>query len=74
MSTTPINPRELASPRGYNNGMMAPSGRMLAIAGQIALGRRRARLVSTDFVAQFEPRARQRASPCCTRPAACPPI
>jgi len=52
MSTTPINPRELASPRGYNNGMMAVPGRMLAIAGQIACDAE-GKLVSTDFVAQF---------------------
>jgi len=53
MSTTPINPRELASPRGYNNGMLAPAGgRMLAIAGQIACDAE-GKLVSSDFVAQF---------------------
>jgi enamine deaminase RidA (YjgF/YER057c/UK114 family) len=52
MSTTPINPRELAQPRGYNNGMLAASGRMLAIAGQIACDAE-GKLVSSDFVAQF---------------------
>jgi enamine deaminase RidA (YjgF/YER057c/UK114 family) len=52
MSTTPINPRELASPRGYNNGMMAVPGRMLAIAGQIACDAE-GKLVSSDFVQQF---------------------
>lgn len=52
MSTTPINPRELASPRGYNNGMMAPAGRLLAIAGQIACDVE-GKLVSSDFVQQF---------------------
>jgi enamine deaminase RidA (YjgF/YER057c/UK114 family) len=50
--TTAINPRELAAPRGYNNGMLAPPGRVLAIAGQIACDAE-AKLVSTDFVAQF---------------------
>ena len=53
MSTTPINPRELAAPRGYNNGMLAAPGRMLAIAGQIACDVE-GKLVSTDFVAQFQ--------------------
>lgn len=52
MSTTPINPRELASPRGYNNGMLAAPGRMLAIAGQIACDAD-GKLVSSDFVQQF---------------------
>ena len=52
MSTTPINPRELASPRGYNNGMLAGPGRMLAIAGQIACDAE-GKLVSSDFVQQF---------------------
>ncbi|HXU74378.1 MAG TPA: RidA family protein [Polyangia bacterium] len=52
MSTTPINPRELASPRGYNNGMLATPGRMLAIAGQIACDAE-GKLVSSDFVQQF---------------------
>lgn len=53
MKTTAINPRELAAPRGYNNGMLAPAGRMLAIAGQIACDAE-GKLVSTDFVAQFQ--------------------
>ncbi len=51
MSTTPINPRELGKPRGYSNGMLAAPGRVLAIAGQI--GWDGAKLVSTEFVAQF---------------------
>lgn len=52
MSTTPINPRELGAPRGYSNGMLAPAGRVLAIAGQIGWGAD-GKLVSDDFVAQF---------------------
>jgi enamine deaminase RidA (YjgF/YER057c/UK114 family) len=52
MSTTPINPRELAHPSGYSHGMLAPAGRMLAIAGQIGWDGDR-KLVSTDFVSQF---------------------
>lgn len=49
---TPINPRELGSPRGYSNGMLAPPGRMLAIAGQIGWDGT-GKLVSDDFVEQF---------------------
>jgi enamine deaminase RidA (YjgF/YER057c/UK114 family) len=53
MSTTPINPRELAAPRGYNNGILASPGKILAIAGQIACDAE-GKLVSADFVAQFQ--------------------
>ncbi len=53
MSTTPINPGSLAKPRGYSNGMMATSGRVLAIAGQIGWDAD-GKLVSDDFVAQFD--------------------
>ena len=49
---TPINPRELGTPRGYSNGMLAPSGRMLAIAGQIGWDGA-GKLVSDDFAQQF---------------------
>lgn len=49
---TPINPRELGNPRGYSNGMLAPSGRMLAIAGQIGWDGA-GKLVSDDFAQQF---------------------
>lgn len=52
MSTIPINPRELGRPRGYSNGMLAPAGRVLAIAGQIGWDAD-GKLVSDDFVAQF---------------------
>jgi enamine deaminase RidA (YjgF/YER057c/UK114 family) len=52
MSTIPINPRELARPRGYSHGMLATSGRMLAIAGQIACDSD-GKVTETDFVAQF---------------------
>jgi enamine deaminase RidA (YjgF/YER057c/UK114 family) len=51
--STPINPRELAAPRGYNNGILANPGRMLAIAGQIACDAD-GKLVSGDFAAQFQ--------------------
>lgn len=50
---TPINPRELGSPKGYSNGMLAPPGRMLAIAGQIGWDGH-GKLVSDDFAAQFQ--------------------
>lgn len=49
----PVNPRELAQPRGYSNGMLAPAGRILAIAGQIGWDSE-SKLVSEDFVAQFD--------------------
>src|ERR1700761_2436743 len=49
---TPINPRELGTPRGYSNGMLAPPGRMLAIAGQIGWDGS-GKLVSDDFAQQF---------------------
>ncbi|HEX3867475.1 MAG TPA: RidA family protein [Gemmatimonadaceae bacterium] len=49
---TPINPRELGSPRGYSNGMLAPPGRMLAIAGQIGWDGA-GKLVSDEFAQQF---------------------
>ena len=51
--TIPVNPRELAEPRGYNNGMLSPPGRMLAIAGQIGWDAE-SKLVSDDLLAQFD--------------------
>ena len=49
-----INPASLGSPRGYANGVLAPEGgALLFIAGQIAWDERQ-KIVSTDFVAQFE--------------------
>lgn len=34
---TPVNPEALGSPRGYSNGMLAPTGgRLLFVAGQVA--------------------------------------
>ena len=49
----PVNPRELAEPRGYSNGMLAPPGRILSIAGQIGWDAE-SKLVSEDIVAQFD--------------------
>jgi enamine deaminase RidA (YjgF/YER057c/UK114 family) len=49
-----INPASLGAPRGYSNGVLAASGgALLFIAGQIAWDERQ-RIVSADFVAQFD--------------------
>ena len=49
-----INPESLGRPRGYANGVLAPEGgALLFIAGQIGLDEGQ-RIVSADFVAQFE--------------------
>ena len=49
-----INPEMLGSPRGYSNGVLAPAGgRLLFVAGQIGWDGRQ-RLVSDDFVEQFD--------------------
>lgn len=51
---TIINPPAWATPKGYANGVLAPSGgRILFIAGQIAWDAAQ-RIVSHDFVAQFD--------------------
>ena len=49
-----INPKSLGRPRGYSNGQLtAPDARLLFIAGQIGWDEEQ-RLVSDDFVEQFE--------------------
>jgi enamine deaminase RidA (YjgF/YER057c/UK114 family) len=54
MSFEFINPEMLGSPRGYSNGVLAPAGgRLLFVAGQIGWDGRQ-RLVSEDFVEQFD--------------------
>jgi enamine deaminase RidA (YjgF/YER057c/UK114 family) len=54
MSFEFINPESLGRPRGYANGVLAPTGgRLLFIAGQIAWDERQ-QIVSADFVAQFD--------------------
>ena len=54
MSLEFINPTSLGKPRGYANGVLAPAGgRLLFIAGQIAWDERQ-RIVSADFVEQFD--------------------
>lgn len=49
----PVNPADLAAPRGYSHGMLAPAGgRLLAIAGQVAWDGE-CSLVGDDFATQF---------------------
>lgn len=49
-----INPDALGRPRGYANGVLAPTGgALLFIAGQIAWDEEQ-QIVSADFVAQFD--------------------
>lgn len=48
-----MNPDTLAPPRGYSNGLVLSGGRILFIAGQIGWDRD-GRVVSDDFVAQFD--------------------
>ena|SRR5690242_14068466 len=48
-----INPDALGVPRGYSNGLLADSGRLLFIAGQIAWDKDQ-QIVSDDFVEQFD--------------------
>lgn len=53
MSFDIFNPETLEPPRGWNNGMLAPSdGRLLLIAGQTARGAD-GRVREADFVTQF---------------------
>lgn len=53
MRMKPINPEELAAPKGYSNGMLAPAdGQLLFVAGQIGWDAD-ARLVEGGFVPQF---------------------
>jgi enamine deaminase RidA (YjgF/YER057c/UK114 family) len=49
-----INPESLGRPRGYSNGqLVSPDARLLFIAGQIGWDENQ-RLVSDDFVEQFD--------------------
>ncbi len=50
--TQVISPPGAPRPRGYADGLLAPSGRMLFISGQIAWDKD-ARIVSPDFGVQF---------------------
>ena len=54
MSFKVINPESLGRPSGYSNGLLTgPNARLLFIAGQIAWDAER-RIVSDDFVEQFD--------------------
>src|SRR5580700_10247858 len=47
-----INPSTFPKPRGYTNGVVCSTGRLLYIAGQVAFDKE-ARIVSPDFATQF---------------------
>jgi enamine deaminase RidA (YjgF/YER057c/UK114 family) len=47
-----IHPSTFPRPRGYANGILAPEGRTLYVAGQVAWDRD-AHIVSDDFATQF---------------------
>ena len=54
MSFKLINPESLGAPSGYSNGLLAdPGGKLLFIAGQIAVDKDQM-IVSDDFVEQFD--------------------
>lgn len=54
MSFKLINPDSLGAPSGYSNGVLvAPGGKLLFIAGQIAWDTDQS-IVSDDFVEQFD--------------------
>ncbi len=54
MSFKVINPKSLGRPSGYANGLLTtPGARLLFIAGQIAWDEEQ-RIVSDDFVEQFD--------------------
>lgn len=54
MSFELINPESLGAPKGFTNGVLAPSkGRLLFIAGQIAWNEQQ-QIVSAEFVEQFD--------------------
>ncbi|MBZ0118974.1 MAG: RidA family protein [Sandaracinaceae bacterium] len=49
---TVIQPSSLATPRGYSNGLLYPSGRVLFVAGQVGWDAK-CRLVSPELAEQF---------------------
>src|SRR5919202_3722219 len=54
MSFKSINPESLGRPRGYTNGLLTTPGvRLLFVAGQVAWDEGQ-RIVSDDFVEQFD--------------------
>ena len=52
MANKVINPSHFPKPRGYSNGVLAPPGRMLYVAGQIGWDKD-AHIISPDFAVQF---------------------
>lgn len=49
-----IDPESLGAPHGYSNGVLTDAGgRLLFVAGQVAWDKEQ-RIVSEDFVAQFD--------------------
>ena len=52
MKLSIINPKSLADPRGYNNGVLVEGGSLLFVAGQVGWDRE-SRIVSDDFAGQF---------------------
>jgi len=48
-----INPESLGTPRGYSNGLLCDSGKLLFVAGQIGWNEQQT-IVSADFVEQFD--------------------
>lgn len=53
MSFRFINPESLGAPHGYSNGVLATSGSLLFIAGQVAWNKEQ-QIVSDDLVEQFD--------------------
>ena len=53
MSLKFVNPESFGAPRGYSNGVLADSGQLLFIAGQIGWDHNQ-RITSDDLVAQFD--------------------
>jgi enamine deaminase RidA (YjgF/YER057c/UK114 family) len=53
MTKENLNPETLATPRGYQNGVKTTGGQLVFVAGQIGWDKD-AKMVSDDFVAQFE--------------------
>lgn len=52
MALVAVNPESLARPRGYSHGLRG-KGELLFVAGQVGWTRE-GRIVSTDFVSQFQ--------------------
>ncbi len=53
MSFEIVNPEELAAPKGWNNGMLAPAGgRLLFVAGQVGSDQS-GQVEPSEFVEQF---------------------